>query len=88
MCGGGPEGELGAGTMSGSDASRLTVTVGSDGVGLADPELMAEPPTASCPPDYPGPKFTMVRRWDHLRVRDTNHYLELTPPPFESADTF
>ena len=93
MCGGGPEGELGAGaidagTTSGSDATRLTFTVGVDGIGMADPEIKAEPPATPCPPDFPGPMFTIARRWDDLRVRETQRFLELTPPRHESADTF
>ncbi len=93
MCGGGPEGELGAGlidagTTSGSVVNRLTFTVGDDGMGMADPELKAEPPDAPCPPEYPGPMFAVARRWDDVRVRDIQRSLVLTPPPHESADTF
>ena len=93
VCGGGPEGELGAGmtdagTSTGSDATRVTVVVGDDGVGRADPVLAPAPPTTPCPSDFPGPKYSVARQWDDLRVRDSLRSLELTPPPFESADTF
>ena len=92
-CGGGPEGELGAGVTPlgiGSGHADVTaeLTIGDDGVGRATIRLSSEPPTEECPAGYPGPKFQMSGRWSDGDVTAPAHGLRLTVPTYEWADTF